>query len=75
MTLSQALGQVAGRADLFLVRSTGKVLRVTDRFSIEDWKTGKAHNFVPTYSDLVTDEWQVVTPDQLRKRLGDDAAA
>jgi hypothetical protein len=69
MTIQQALGQVAGRSDLFLVRPKGVILFVTDRFAIRDVRNGHERNYSAIYSDLVTDDWEVLTVEQLRKRF------
>ena len=72
MRIDQALGAVAGRADLFLVRPKGVVLYVTDRFAIRDIRNGKERNYSAIYSDLVTDDWEVMDRAALRKRFASD---
>ena len=70
MTLQQALGAVAGRPDLFLVRPTGEILRVTKAFGVRDVRNGKPRQWCPSYGALVTDDWQVMDAAKLQKMLG-----
>ena len=70
MTIQQALGAVAGRPDLYLVRPTGEILNVTKAFGVRDMRSGRPRSWFPSYGALVTDDWKVVTLEQLQKMLG-----
>jgi len=68
MTIQQALQALDGRPDLFAVRPTGKIISVTNRQRIiQHGNAPRPYHFNPMRSDIMTDDWQVKTLDQLQK--------
>lgn len=75
MNIIQALGQVAGRPDMFLVRQTGEIVRVTKNFGLRDCRSGREHAWVPSYGALVTDDWMVIDAAKLAAMVQKQAEA
>jgi hypothetical protein len=75
MSIIQVLGQLAGRPDLLAWRPNGKFFRVTDRMSIEQPWPDRTRKAIFTYSDLVTDDWQVGDQEKMRKMFPANVAA
>lgn len=67
MIVQQVLQQLTGRPDLFGARKRGLIIQVTDRLAIRDVRSGAPRPFAPSYADLVSDDWAVMTTEQLRQ--------
>jgi len=73
MTIQQALQALDGRPDLFAVRPSGKIISCTNRSRLlQHGNAPRPYHFTPMRSDIMTDDWQVKTLQQLQKEA--DAA-
>lgn len=57
MFLNEALLAISGRPDLFAWRPSGELLKMTNRMSIVDCRTGKDRPFSVKLSDVLTNDW------------------
>ena len=72
MTIIEALRALDGRPDLFAVRPSGKIISINNRGRVLMHGRGpKPGQFVPTRTDLVTDDWQPKTIEMLNKEAED----
>jgi len=68
MTIQQALQALDGRPYLFAVRPSGKIISVSNRNRLlQHGNAPGPYHFTPMRSDLMTDDWQVKTLQQLQK--------
>jgi hypothetical protein len=67
MFLNEALLAITGRPDLFAWRPTGELLRMNNRLSIKDLRSGTPRPFQIKLSDVLSDAWITGDLEKLQK--------
>lgn len=69
MELKEAVSTLVGRPDLIAVRPSGQILALTDRNGLQSLSSGKPRQWVATLSQVIADNWEVLTRQQFAERL------